>query len=207
MKQSLSGQDFSLYKAKNVEQGGIFVEIGTWTGNFSRRLLENTTCKKLYCVDPYKHFTDDVYPDAINNLSQTDFDHVFETTRKTLERFGERVEFIRLCSSDAINLFKDGSLDFVYIDGNHDYKFVEEDIRLWYPKVKFGGYLCGDDVYSLNLSEHDADNNVTRIWTRDHNGNPSCWGKYGTYPACLANEKLYDIKFLFEDTQFSYLKK
>lgn len=203
----LRGQDYSLQKAKSCKEGGLFVEVGTWTGNFSIRLLESTTCDRLYCVDPYKHFDDDVYPDAINNLSQENFNKVFETTRKTLERFGDRVHFIRQCSADAVKIFSDQTLDFVYIDGNHDYKFVEEDIRLWYPKVKVGGYLCGDDVHSLNLSEHDPDGNVTRVWTRDVYGNPSCWGKYGTYPACLANEKLYNIKFLFEDTQFSYLKQ
>ena len=37
-------------------------------------------------------------------------------------------------------------------------------------------------------------------------GNPSCWGKYGTYTACLKNEKLFNIHFLYEETQFSYKK-
>lgn len=203
---ALSGQGFTLQKAK-LKDNGIFVEVGTWTGNFSAKLLENTNCAKLYCVDPYKHFNDDVYPDAINNLTQKDFDQVFESTRRSLERFGDRVEFIRACSADAVKLFADESLDFVYIDGNHDYKFVEEDIRLWYPKVKVGGYLCGDDVYSHDLSEHDADGNVTRVWTLDAQGKRASWGKYGTYPACLANEKLYNIKFVFEDNQFSCLKR
>jgi hypothetical protein len=203
----MRGQDYSLQKALKCTTGGTFVEIGTWEGNFSKRLLESTTCKKLYCVDPYKHFDAGIYPDAINNLTQEKFDQVYESTRKSLECFGDRVEFIRLCSSEAVKLFEDESLDFVYIDGNHDYKFVEEDIRLWFPKVKKGCYLCGDDVYSLNLSEHDSDNNVTRIWTRNHDGSPACWGKYGTYPACIANEKLYGIKFLYEDTQFSYHKQ
>ncbi len=194
-------QAHSLDKAKRCDNG-VFVEVGTWTGNFARQLLENTNCKKLYCVDPYKHFDDDVYPDAINNRTQADFDQIYENTRKSLERFGSRVEFIRFCSDKAVKLFEDESLDFVYIDGNHEYKAAEEDIRLWYPKVKKGGYLCGDDVYSRNLSEHDEDNNVTMNWTSDG----SCWGKYGTYPACLANERLYNIKFVFEDNQFSHHK-
>jgi hypothetical protein len=202
----MSGQTYSLQKALKCTSG-VFVEVGTWTGSFSRRLLESTTCKKLYCVDPYKHFDDDIYPDAINNHTQESFDQVYKSTQKSLECFGDRVEFIRLCSSEAVKFFENESLDFVYIDGNHDYKIVEEDIRLWYPKVKKGGYLCGDDIYSLDLSEHDSDNNVTRIWTRNIDGSPACWGKYGTYTACLTNEKLYGIKFVYEDTQFSHHKQ
>lgn len=201
----MSGQSYSLDKACKSESG-IFVEVGTWTGNFSRKLLERTNCKILYCVDPYKHFEDDTYPDAINNISQSDFDNVFEKTKKSLECFGSRVEFIRSCSVDAVKLFEDESVDYIYIDGNHDYKFVEEDIRLWYPKLKKGGYFCGDDVYCRDLSQYDSDNNVTMIWTRNDDGTKACWGKYGTYPACLINEKLYNIKFVFEDNQFSCYK-
>jgi len=199
-------QDFSLFKAQQCGKDSIFVEIGTWEGDFAIRLLENTNCKKLYCVDPYKHFDDDVYPDAINSHSQEKLDEIYQSTKRRLEKYGDRVEFIRLCSADAVNLFDDESIDFVYIDGNHEYKYVEEDIRLWYSKVKKDGFLCGDDVWSLDLLEHDIDNNILKVWTRYPDGSPACWGKYGTYPACLKNEKLYNIKFTFEDTQFSYRK-
>jgi hypothetical protein len=199
-------QQFSLDKAQKCADGGIFVEVGTWQGDFSAKLLETTTCKKLYCVDPYKHFASEEYPDAINNLTQEQFDNVFNTTRKRLERFGARIQFIRLASKDAVDIFEDNSIDFVYIDGNHEYKYVDEDINLWFPKVKNGGYLCGDDVCSYDLAEHDTDNNVTKIWATDNQGKPISWGKYGVYPACLNNEKRFGIKFTFEDNQFSYKK-
>ena len=112
-----------------------------------------------------------------------------------------------MTSAEAVNRFQDESCDFIYIDGNHEYSIVEEDIRIWYPKVKIGGYLCGDDVYSHDLSEHDTSGNVTRIWSIDSSGTPTCWGKYGTYAACVANEKLYNVKFSFKGNQFSLLRK
>ena len=37
------------------------------------------------------------------------------------------------------------ALDRVYIDGNHAYEFVLEDLRSWYPKVRPGGLVVGDD--------------------------------------------------------------
>ena len=42
-------------------------------------------------------------------------------------------------------MFKDYSLDFVYIDGNHKYDSVIEDLNTWYPKVKYRGIIAGDD--------------------------------------------------------------
>lgn len=193
----------SLHKA--IEMSGpnsVFVEVGTWTGDFTDCLLKNCDFKKIYCVDPYKHFTDDSYPDAMNNLSQDQFEELFEKTKQRLSMYGSRVEFIRLPSTEASKIFEDNSIDFVYIDGNHDYKFVNQDIQSWFPKVKVNGYLCGDDVYSLNMSDYDSDNNLIKIWSPDG----SCWGKYGTYPACIDNEGRFGIKFNFEDSQFSVRK-
>lgn len=182
----------SVMMAKKMEKDGIFVEIGTWEGGFSRALLSYTQCKKLYCVDPYKHFSNNEYPDGMNLLSQEQFDTKFATTRKALQEFGDRVEMVRLESSEAVTKFADESLDYVYIDGNHDYRYVLNDIKLWYPKVKKGGFLCGDDVYSTDLKEHDADGNVTRVWSA------GCWGKYGTYKAAVDS----GYPFTIDGTQF-----
>jgi len=198
----------SLLKAQslNNNENSIFVEIGTWEGDFTVAILENTNCKKIYCIDPYKHFYNNEYPDAMNKLTQAEFDEVYNKTRKRLEKYGDRVEFIRKTSLEASYIFENESIDFVYIDGNHDFKYVDEDIRVWFPKVKSGGFLCGDDLYSRDLSKYDSDGNIVMVWSRDAMGNPSCWGKYGTYPACLKNEMLFNIRFLYEETQFSYKK-
>lgn len=197
----------SLTKAMTIcTENSIFVEIGTWKGDFAEALLKYTRCKKLYCVDPYRHFTNDEYPDAMNDLSQQDFDTVYENVKTRLSKYGDRVEFIRRPSTDAAQLIADNTVDFAYIDGNHDYAYVDADIKAWYPKIKTGGYLCGDDVYSHNLEEHDSENNIVKIWSYNSNGTPSCWGKYGTYPACIKNESDFGVKFEFEETQFSCLK-
>lgn len=193
----------SLRKAVEMSSpDSIFVEVGTWEGDFTQALLKNCNFKKIYCVDPYKHFVDNSYPDAMNNLTQTQFDELFEKTRQRLSIYSDRVEFIRMSSSDASKMLDDNSVDFAYIDGNHDYSFVNQDIQSWFPKVKTAGYLCGDDVYSLNMKDYDSDKNLIKIWST----NPPCWGKYGTYPACIDNEARFGIKFNFEDTQFNVRK-
>ena len=48
-------------------------------------------------------------------------------------------------SEEGSKLFKDGSFDFVYIDGNHIYEFVKLDLKCWVPKVKRPGWIGGHD--------------------------------------------------------------
>lgn len=172
---------------------GVCVEIGTWHGGFSEELLKQPDVTKVYCVDPYKHFENNEYPDGMNDLNQGQFDELYRSVSSRFRSmFGSRVEFIRKISVDAVSQFADESLDFVYIDGNHDYKYVLEDLKVWYPKVKQGGFLCGDDVYSRDLSEHDENGNVKRIW------GATCWGQYGTYKALVDFGKPFGLN----DTQF-----
>lgn len=190
----------SLLKAST--QSGVFVEVGTWEGDFSYGLLEHTRCSKVYCVDPYKHFEDDTYPDGMNALTQAEFDAKYETVQRRFRPFGDRVEFLRTGSIQAAERFADESVDFVYIDGNHDSKAVFADICAWYPKVKVGGYLCGDDLYSTDLSEHDSDGNVLRVWSTGPTGAPSCWGKYGSYTALLKGKERFHYDYTIDQTQF-----
>ena len=42
-------------------------------------------------------------------------------------------------------MFSDGTLDFVYIDGNHNFKNVANDIVEWSKKVRVGGIVSGHD--------------------------------------------------------------
>jgi len=188
-------------------QNGVFAEVGTWEGDFSYDLLKYTTCQKLFCVDPYKHFTEGEYPDGMNRLTQAEFDTKFLTVNQRFHEFGPRAEFVRMESVQASTYFPENFFDFVYIDGNHDYEYVKQDIRSWWPKVKVGGWLCGDDVYSHNLEEHDKDGNVLRVWATDSRGAPTCWGKYGSYKAVKDLEAEYQYTPIFQETQFLIQKK
>jgi hypothetical protein len=89
---------------------------------------------------------------------------------------------VRASSEIASNMFQDESLDFVYIDANHAYDFVKQDIELWYPKVKKGGYLWGHDYIDLdwyndpNFAENGKDKH---IWSN----NQVYHGVFGVNPA------------------------
>ena len=54
-------------------------------------------------------------------------------------------EIMEMTSEEAAPLIPDGSLDGCFIDALHYDPFISQDIRLWTPKVRPGGVVCGHD--------------------------------------------------------------
>jgi len=55
-----------------------------------------------------------------------------------------------MTSLDASNKFADSTLDFVYVDGCHQYESVLQDMSIWWPKIRPGGILAGHDYVTPN---------------------------------------------------------
>lgn len=119
---------------------GVGVEVGVAEGRYSKIILENKNVTKLYGVDPFlshKEYKDYTKPAT--------FERLYASTRERLMPYANRWELLRMFSMDAVKAFEDEHFDFVYIDANHDYKHVTEDITEWIKKVKPGGIIAGDD--------------------------------------------------------------
>ena len=118
----------------------VGAEIGVNKGKYSKwlayKLRKNKP--KLFLVDPYVTYEDNGY-----YASQEYQDACFAEAQARVAQFN--CEFIRKPSAEAVKDFNDGSLDFVYIDGNHQYEYVVEDIAQWSKKVKKGGIVSGHD--------------------------------------------------------------
>lgn len=150
-------------------KNGIFVEIGTHTGDFADFILENSTNSTLYCIDPYLRYND--YDDAINTITG---DALYKTTYDRLKsKYGDRIIFIRKFSRDAVEDIP--QIDFLYIDGNHRYKYVLEELELFYPKVK--GCIIGDDAVDTDDRKRNENGDVLVNWF------PGCYGNYGVIKA------------------------
>ena len=125
----------------------VGAEIGVYLGLNADSVLHALPVKKLYLIDPYRPYEGLAENEPGGNKTQADFDRFFETARNRLAKFQDKIEYIRKKSEDAVNDVPD-NLDFVYIDGNHKYEYVKKDIELYYPKVKRGGVLGGDNFES-----------------------------------------------------------
>jgi predicted O-methyltransferase YrrM len=84
-------------------------------------------------------------------MTQAEHERNYEAARATLARFASRSSILRLTSSEASVRFADGSLDFVYLDAQHHYEAIKDDINAWLPKVKRGGVLGGHDYLEGQL--------------------------------------------------------
>jgi len=116
----------------------VGVEIGVEQGLYSEALCKYNPGVKLFSVDPWKAYRG--YRDHVN---QQKIDGFYESAKQRLAPYD--CTLVKKFSLDAVKDFKDGSLDFVYIDGNHNFYNATADIWFWTPKVRMGGIISGHD--------------------------------------------------------------
>ena len=126
----------TLFKELGVQTG---VEIGVLKGEYTQILCQTIPGLKLYGVDPWI-----VYPDYYDvSGGQPYFDTIYEEAKQRTKDYD--CTLIKKFSMDAVKDFEDESLDFVFIDGNHEFVHVAEDIHYWGKKIKKGGIISGHD--------------------------------------------------------------
>lgn len=173
---------------------GYGVEVGTFKGEFSKHILENWD-GVLYMVDVWRGL-DDKYDDSSNHKFYDE--KIYGEAIKNISGYEERAIMIRSTSVSASKIFRNESLDFVYIDANHAYDFVKQDISCWYPKVKKGGYILGHDYIDMDW---DNDPNFAKngkdkhIWSNSH-----YHGLFGVNPAVdeFCEQMGYDLTLTSE---------
>jgi len=118
----------------------IGIEIGVFEGEHALSLMKHLSIKKLYLIDPYvvhEHYTNDWRKKILNARKKA----------YNLSKDFKGVKLICKYSGDAIKDI-DEKVDFVYVDGNHEYKAVKEDIENYWKVLKNGGILGGHDVHN-----------------------------------------------------------
>lgn len=128
--------------------GATGAEVGVFKGNFSKDILEAVKPEKLYLIDPWQNFDDPGLSSSwYHAKSSNDMEAVFRdvSDRFSTEVSSGQVEILRGKSQDRVPEIPDASLDFAYIDGDHRFEGVLEDLRILNPKIKVGGYLILDD--------------------------------------------------------------
>jgi predicted O-methyltransferase YrrM len=143
----------------------IGVEVGVETGGYSWWMCKHCPGLKVYCVDPWM-----AYGNYRRHVTQEQQDGFYETAKKRLENFD--CTLIRKFSLDAVRDFEDNSLDFVFIDGNHDFQNCTNDIHEWMKKVRVGGIVAGHDYI---IADHYKDAHVAYVvdgYTKAYRINP-----------------------------------
>ncbi len=121
----------------------IGVEIGVARGSSAFCILNRCNIQHLYLVDPWSHGYAKQHDS--NDVSQAEMELRYKKVQKQInKKHKNKATIVRQFSHYAHKEVPDG-LDFIYIDGNHEYENVILDLTLWVPKIKSGGLVMGDD--------------------------------------------------------------
>jgi hypothetical protein len=152
-----------LFKELSFQYGA---EIGVLEGKYSAILCRSNPKLRIYSVDAWLF-----YPTYKNFRKQKDYDRAFLEAKKRLSRYRNN-RIIRKWSVDAAKDFSDGSLDFVYIDADHSFRAVTDDIAVWSKKVKKGGIIAGHDFSTSKNRLFGHVKDVVCAWTTAYGIHP-----------------------------------
>ncbi len=149
---------------KYLPKGGVGAEIGVAQGEYSAAILQSAQPAELHLIDPWSHL--EAGSDLLGAVEMLGgigharargdpFGAVPENREgdiqysEVIARFegDARVQLHRQYSYKAAASFADGYFDFVYLDGNHHYEFVLQDLHDFAAKLKPGGLLFGHDFF------------------------------------------------------------
>jgi predicted O-methyltransferase YrrM len=127
-------QPFYLRMASEYFQNGmVALEMGVFKGKsicfLANEIKKRSLSMKLYGIDRWASYQE--YDEFLKNAKDCGV--------------SEFIEPIRATSEVASKLFSDDTFDFLFIDGSHEYEDVKADLGFWYPKLKGGGIIAGDD--------------------------------------------------------------
>lgn len=137
----LSGREegFLYNMAKDCKEG-VIVEIGSWKGKSTVCLGMGSKAgsrARVYTIDPHRDTSTQKlygitssYAEFKNNIQAAGVNDVVSAIIKT--------------SKEAAQIFNE-PIEFLFIDGDHDYEAVKLDFQLWYPKVIYGGFIAFHD--------------------------------------------------------------
>jgi hypothetical protein len=126
---------------KETKQSGA--ELGVQVGLFAESVLKIwPSCTKFYLVDLWsKQVNYEDYANVVQEQQESNF----KQAMRRLAPWSSKTMFLRMSTNEATQHVANNSLDFVYVDARHDYCAAREDLENWWPKLKIGGIMAGDD--------------------------------------------------------------
>lgn len=141
----------------------VGAEIGVHKGSYSELLCQVNPNLHLYSIDPW---STNAYTEIVHGIDedQKKFEGYYQTAKENLAKYN--CDIVRKDSLTAAKYFPDDSLDFVYIDANHEFMNVAQDIYTWSKKVRPGGIVSGHDYAYFPKRKHNHVKYVVEAYTR-----------------------------------------
>jgi predicted O-methyltransferase YrrM len=140
-----------------------YLEIGSADGG-TAILISKSFAKhpgsRIYCVDPWMDYDD--YPEYKGQQEQG-----YNTFLSNINKLADINKFVikRGLSHDIVPTFENNFFDIIFVDGNHETKYVYQDGIMALQKVKVGGYIIFDDylVKGWEQTKVGIDNFITEF--------------------------------------------
>jgi SAM-dependent methyltransferase len=149
---------------RQMPKRGVVAEIGVDLGDFSEKILALNHPRELHLIDPWTVESGE-YRQRVTTAAAGSPRSLDTVARYNLvsDRFasdiaGRAVVLHRANSGAAGAEFPNHFFDWIYIDGNHSYEYVRQDLELYYRKLKPGGFIVCDDYHHAGF----WDDGVTR---------------------------------------------
>jgi predicted O-methyltransferase YrrM len=148
------------------KQSKYHLEIGAYCG----KSLFVTACamspgSKIVVIDPLE-FNYLIKTDPYFNIPYDQWvEDTLKLTLKAIKIHNPEVE-VELVQRKSIDVAREyvrrgePPFDTIYIDGDHTYEGVLQDIESWYPMLREGGVICGHDYWPKDPGVMDAVDHV-----------------------------------------------
>ena len=131
----------------------VGLELGVLQAESLMTILHNCSIKKLYGIDHWKGYTDylsrnpNYQPQYTVSDEDSEYNKLTALHRIKYSGMKDKVIIIEGDSLEAVKEIKDKSLDFIFFDAMLNEEQTYKEAMAYYPKIKPGGYLIGDDAF------------------------------------------------------------
>ena len=163
------------------------VEIGVAEGHFSEVICKSNPDMIVTGVDQWKP-----YFGYLDYQRESTYKRMLSHTLERMKPYGN-YNILKTSSMDGATKFADNSVDFIYIDANHDYDHVIEDITAWYKKLRPGGIISGHDYYTsraTNKTKVEVKRAVHEFMDKNEIKPLIIWGTNAEVPGQKRDEQL-----------------
>jgi len=130
---------------ESLPKGGIVAEIGTYKGEMSRAILDICDPKKLFLIDCWEMSVNLQDELAFHNHDEGEVIYQGVLNYFSNEIKSKQIEIVREYSTKCFNRFPNNFFDWIFIDADHTYNGVMNDLVNFSSKVKDGGFILGHD--------------------------------------------------------------
>lgn len=167
-------QELFADKISQLPEQGRIVEVGSWKGRSAAFIAVEAINQDrgitLTCIDTFKGSNEREHKQDEDVKNGT----LLEAFERNTKPVAHVLNALPAESLEAASWFEDESLDLVYIDASHEYGDVMDDLNAWWPKVKPGGHLIGDDYTWAAVAQAALDfSNQNNLKLQTYGGPPA----------------------------------